>query len=122
MRINHWRYLYRAACVLLLSMTAGSLAGQERRISRPVALKSLVTKVEPTYPVVARQMKMEGTVEVDAYVGESGAVETVKTVNGNPVLGRAAEDAVKKWKFSPFKTDDGKPLKAIVNLAFTFKM
>ncbi len=122
MLINHWRYLYRAAGVLLLVLTAGSLAAQERRISRPVALKSLVTKVEPTYPVVARQMKMEGTVEVDAYVGENGSVETAKTVNGNPVLGKAAEDAVKKWKFNPFKTDDGKPLKAVVNLAFTFKM
>jgi protein TonB len=122
MLINHWRYISRAACALVLAVAAGSLAGQERRISRPVALKSLVTKVEPTYPVVARQMKMEGTVEVDACVGESGTVETVKTINGNPVLGKAAEDAVKKWKFTPFKTDDGKPLKAIVNLAFTFKM
>ena len=122
MQMNHWRYLYRAGVVLLLAITAGTLAGQERRISRPVALKSLVTKVEPTYPVVARQMKMEGTVEVDAYVGESGTVETVKTVNGNPVLAKAAEDAVKKWKFSPFKTDDGKAVKVIVNLAFTFKM
>lgn len=122
MHRKHWRYAYRAACVLLLAFAAGSLAGQERRISRPVALKSLVTKVEPAYPVVARQMKMEGTVEVDAYVGENGAVETAKTVNGNPVLGKAAEDAVKKWKFSPFKTDDGKPIKAIINLAFTFKI
>lgn len=119
---NYWRHACRASSILLLALTAGSLAGQERRISRPVALKSLVTRVEPTYPVVARQMKMEGTVEVDATVGENGAVEAVKTMNGNPVLGKAAEDAVKKWKFNPFKTDDGKPMKAIVNLAFTFKI
>jgi TonB family protein len=60
-------------------------------------------------------------VELDAFVGEDGAVETAKTVNGNPVLGKAAEEAVKRWKFTPFK-EDGKAVKVIVNLAFTFKM
>lgn len=122
MHTKHWRHTRRAASILLLAAAAGTLAAQERRISRPIALKSLVSKVEPAYPVVARQMKMEGTVEVDATIGENGAVEAVKTLNGNPVLGKAAEEAVKKWKFNPFKTDDGKPFKAIVNLAFTFKM
>ncbi len=117
---NQWRYVFHTTCILLLF--AGCLAGQEKRIPRPVALKAVVSKVEPAYPVVAKQMKMEGTVEVDATVGETGAVESAKTVSGNPVLGKAAEEALKKWKFTPFKADDGKPVKGIVNLAFTFKM
>ena len=52
---------------------------------------------------------------------ESGAVEKVNIVSGNPVLTRPASDAVKKWKFAPFTTD-GKAVKALVPVSLTFKM
>ena len=54
-------------------------------------------------------------------VAESGAVEKVNIVSGNPVLTRPASDAVKKWKFAPF-TSDGKPVKAVVPVSLSFKM
>ena len=59
--------------------------------------------------------------ELEAVVTESGAVEKVNIVSGNPVLTRPAADAVKRWKFTPF-TSDGKPVKALVPVALNFKL
>ena len=75
----------------------------------------------PEYPVIARQLKIEGAVELEAIVAENGVVEKVNIVSGNPVLTRPASDAVKKWKFAPF-TSDGKPVKAAVPVSLSFKM
>jgi protein TonB len=66
-------------------------------------------------------MKMEGVVEVKVTISETGRVEESETVSGNPILARAAVDAVRHWKFKPFK-DDGKTVKVVTNLSVTFKL
>jgi TonB family protein len=60
-------------------------------------------------------------VELEAVVSETGVVEKVNILSGNPVLTRPAADAVRKWKFSPF-TADGKTVKALVPVGLNFKM
>jgi len=77
--------------------------------------------VQPDYPAIAKQLKIEGAVELEAVVSEGGAVEKVNIVSGNPVLTRPAADALKKWKFAPF-TADGKTVKAVVPVSLNFKM
>jgi protein TonB len=58
---------------------------------------------------------------VEALISESGAVDKVNIVAGNPVLTRPAVDAMKQWKFKPF-TVDGKPVVASALFKFVFKM
>ena len=70
---------------------------------------------------MAKQLKIDGSVELEALVAESGAVEKVSIISGNPVLTRPAAEAVKKWKFAPF-TADGKAVKALVPISMSFKM
>jgi protein TonB len=77
--------------------------------------------VPPDYPAIAKQLKIEGAVELEVLVAESGTVEKVNIVSGNPVLTRPASDALKKWKFAPF-TSDGKAVKALVPVSLSFKM
>jgi periplasmic protein TonB len=121
MRTINWQLIYRTVGLVLLAGLLTGARAQEKRVARTVALKSVVNKVEPVYPPVARQMKMEGSVEIDAFIGEDGSVERVQPVVGNPVLSKAAEQAVRQWKFTPFK-DEGKAFKAVVNLQFAFKI
>jgi periplasmic protein TonB len=83
------------------------------------ALKSVVSKVNPDYPAMAKQMRVVGSVEVEALIDTEGSVETAHPVSGNPLLTSAACNAVKKWKFKPFSAD-GKPAKALVKLNFNF--
>ena len=64
-------------------------------------LRRVVRKTSPTYPELAKRMNLSGTVKVIAVVGTDGEVKAVEPVGGSPVLLRAAEDAVAKWKFAP---------------------
>jgi TonB family protein len=54
----------------------------------------------PTYPEIARKMSLGGTVRVIAIVAPDGEVKSVEPKGGSPILLRAAEDAVSKWKFA----------------------
>jgi TonB family protein len=92
-----------------------------RKVTRAEGLNAVTTKVAPDYPPIAKQLKIEGAVELELLVAESGAVEKVNIVSGNPVLTRPASDAVKKWKYAPF-TSDGKAVKALVPVSLSFKM
>jgi protein TonB len=76
--------------------------------------------VNPEYPEIAKQIRVSGRVELEATINEEGAVVTVKTLNGNPILAKAAVDALKKWKFKPFK-EDGKPVKVASDFTLDFK-
>lgn len=61
--------------------------------------RAVKSKVPPIYPEIAKRMKVEGVVAVEATVDASGKVISAKSVGGNALLAPAAEDAVTKWKF-----------------------
>jgi protein TonB len=91
----------------------------QMRIEESEAKKNIITKVEPEFPAIAKQMNLSGRVEVDLHVDETGKVEKVDAVSGNPILAGAATSAAKRWKFQPFEAD-GKPTKVVVRVAFSF--
>ena len=103
--------------VLLVSPTWS----QEKKVSHAEALQAATTKVQPDYPLMAKQLKIEGAVELEAVVTDSGAVEKVNIKSGNPVLTRPAVEALKRWKFKPF-TVDGKAVSALAEVTFNFKL
>jgi len=108
---------------LILGLSAGVLAAQDapKKVTKNEGLNAVTTKVPPDYPAIARQLKIEGAVELEVVVTEAGVVEKVNIVSGNPVLTRPASDALKKWKFAPFIAD-GKAVKALVPVSVSFKM
>lgn len=92
-----------------------------KKVSKTDGLNAVTSKPAAEYPPIARQLKIEGAVELEALVTENGVVEKVTIVSGNPVLTRPASEAVKKWKFAPF-TSEGKAVKALVPVSMSFKM
>jgi len=114
------RFLGAAALAALL-LGMGFAQEAPKKVSKSEGLNAATTKVAPDYPAIARQLKIEGAVELEALVTESGLVEKVNIVSGNPMLTRPASDAVKKWKFAPF-TSEGKAVKALVPVSMSFKM
>ncbi len=118
------RWLGRALSVTVIAsvfLTIGLAQDAPKKITKAEGVNAVTNKVPPEYPAIARQLKIEGPVELEAVVTESGTVEKVNIVSGNPVLTRPAADAVKKWKFAPF-TSDGKTVKALVPVSLSFKM
>jgi len=61
--------------------------------------RKVKTSVKPTYPDVARQMHITGTVRLEATVAADGKVRDTRVVGGSPMLAQEATNAVKKWKY-----------------------
>jgi TonB family protein len=76
------------------------------RVSQGVSQGMLVQMVKPQYPAVARAMRLQGAVLLDALISKDGAVKNLKVVKGHPVLAKAALDAVKQWRYKPYLLND----------------
>ena len=105
-----------------LALTGNAMAQDaDLKVSNSEAMKAATSRVQPDYPAIAKQLRLEGAVEVEAHIGEDGSVESVKPLTGNAVLANAAVTATKRWKFTPF-TAGGKNVKAVASLTFNFKL
>jgi protein TonB len=105
----------------MLLLAAGCLwaADPALKITEADAKKAAIQKPAPEYPMVARQLKVTGKVNLDVVIAEDGSVAEVRIVSGTPILTKPAAEAVKKWRFRPFQAD-GKPAAALATLSFEF--
>jgi TonB family protein len=97
----------KLSVLALLALVAVSARADER------AVKS---RVAPAYPELAKRMRISGSVNVEATVDADGKVTDAKATSGNRMLTGAAEDAVRKWKFT---SGDGT---AVVHVEINFTM
>ena len=67
-------------------------AGSAEVVSQPV---------KPGYPLLARQMKVQGSVILQALIGRDGLIQDLRVLSGPPILASAAQEAVKQWHFKP---------------------
>jgi len=63
--------------------------------------RKVVTRVVPAYPDLARKMRIVGTVKVEVVVAPSGKPKLTQVTGGNPLLAKAAVDAIEQWKWGP---------------------
>jgi len=68
-------------------------AGAAQILSRPV---------EPNYPLLAKQMKVQGAVVLEALIGRDGNIQDLHVLSGPTILSTAAREAVKQWRFRPY--------------------
>lgn len=115
---------FRSVATVVAAMSCLAAAGfateEAIRVPQPTAMSNVVNKVSPSYPPVARQLRLTGDVEVDVTINTDGKVEDAKVVKGNSVFSAATVDAVKKWEFRPFQVQ-GKISKVATTLVFSFK-
>jgi len=75
-------------------------AAENLRISAE-ASQVVSQPVRPGYPVLARQMKVQGSVILQALIGRDGMIQDLHVLTGPPILADAAEQAVRQWRFKP---------------------
>jgi len=63
---------------------------------------SLVRKVQPAYPALARTARIQGAVVLQAVISKQGAIENLKVLAGHPLLVSAAIEAVSQWRYRPY--------------------
>lgn len=61
----------------------------------------LISRVEPTYPLLAKQIGKSGKVELRAIIGEDGTIQSLEAVGGDPMFFASAMQAVKQWRYTP---------------------
>jgi TonB family protein len=85
---------------------------QQKRLRRSVA---------PEYPDIALQAGLEGDVALRVAINKDGAVETVTPLSGEPVLVRAALEAVEQWSYAPALLD-GRPVAVVTTVTLAFRL
>lgn len=101
--------------------TPTALPSRAPPISQGVEGGELETQVSAIYPPQARAAGQHGTVVLELLVAPNGSVKDVKVVSGPPMLRQAAMDAVRRWKYSPFRLN-GKPISAQTQVQVDFKL
>ena len=88
---------------------AQSNASRQVEVPEGTSQGLLVYKVQPPYPPLARQARVQGSVVLQALIGKDGTVEELTVTSGHPLLMQAALDAVKQWRYKPYLVD-GEPV------------
>jgi TonB family protein len=113
---------HRATLALLLISFALSAAAQTTeptQLSDSAAQGLLIKKVNPVYPPLARQARIQGTVLLGITISKSGDVENMQLISGHPMLGPAAIEAVKQWKYQPYLVN-GDPVEVQTRVLVNF--
>ena len=73
------------------------------RVRIPAGTAMVVSRsVQPDYPLLARQMKVQGSVILQALIGKEGTIQELQVLSGPAILSEAARAAVKQWHFKPY--------------------
>lgn len=80
---------------------AGARPPVRQKISEGVMAGALVHRVDPVYPTIARAMHLSGEVRLRAIIATDGSVQHLEILSGSPILARAAEEAVRQWRYRP---------------------
>src|SRR5215472_12935020 len=108
--------------------SAGSVAAlpkiatpQRVRVSSGVSTGMLIRKVNPVYPPLARQARIQGQVVLQAQISKTGDIENLQLVSGHPMLAPAAIEAVKQWKYKPYLLN-GEPVEVETTVQVNFSL
>ncbi|HYM79697.1 MAG TPA: energy transducer TonB [Candidatus Dormibacteraeota bacterium] len=96
-------------------------APQRVRVSSGVQSGLLIRKVPPTYPPLARQARIQGTVLLQAEISKDGNIINLQLISGHPMLAPAAIEAVKQWKYKPYLLN-GEPVEVETQVQVNFTL
>lgn len=89
------------------------------KVSDGALIGSVISRVVPEYPLLARKNRITGVVLVQVTIAEDGRVVEAVAISGPPVLRKSSEEAARKWIFKPTVLN-GVPVRIQGNLTFVF--
>ena len=94
---------------------------QRVRVSQGVSQGLLIHKVQPAYPPLARQARIQGTVHLGALIGTDGRIAGLHVSSGHPLLVGAAMEAVRQWVYRPTMLN-GDPVEVVTQVDINFTL
>ncbi len=102
------------------SSDSGGVADATGRVHlSPGAAQIISRPVEPNYPLLAKQMKVQGAVVLEALIGRDGNIQDLHILSGPTILSAAAREAVKQWRFKPY-LQSGQPVETEARITVNF--
>lgn len=113
--------------------TSDSLLGEHTQTavkvvsSRPYAISSgvatgmLIRQTPPVYPAIAKAARVSGTVVLHATIAKNGTIKDLQVVSGSPMLQQAALDAVRSWRYRPYKLSN-EPIEVETTISVVFSL
>jgi protein TonB len=90
-------------------------------ISAGVAEGMLIHKTEPIYPKFARDNHIGGTVVLKAKITKSGTLQDLQLISGPKILGAAAMDAARNWRYKPYMLNN-QPVEVDTSISVVFSL
>jgi tetratricopeptide (TPR) repeat protein len=91
------------------------------RVAGNVQSANLIQKIDPVYPPLAVQARVQGTVRFTAIIGKDGRIMNLQLIGGHPLLVQAAQDAVKQWVYQPTYLN-GTPVEVVTQIDVPFTL
>jgi protein TonB len=91
------------------------------RVGGEIEAPTLLHRVNPEYPQIAINAKVEGVVILEATVGADGGVNHVRVLRSSPLLDNAAIEAVRQWRYSPLQLN-GRAQPFILTVTVSFNL
>src|ERR1700690_2399857 len=94
---------------------------QRVRVSQGVTQGLVIRRVQPMYPPLARQARIQGSVLLQAEISKDGTIENLRLISGHPMLAPAAIDAVRQWRYKPYFLN-GEPVEVETQITVNFSL
>ena len=94
---------------------------QAVRVGGKIRPPRLVRRVDPIYPGVAKQARIQGDVRIDAIIDAKGQVVEMKVLSGHPLLATAALSAVQQWVYEPTYLNE-QPVPVVLEVTVNFRL
>jgi protein TonB len=91
------------------------------RVGGEVKAPHTIFAPQPEYPLLAKQARIQGVVQIEAVIDEHGNVVQMKAVSGSGILIPSAMRAVAQWKYEPTYLN-GQPYPVTLTVTVTFHM
>lgn len=117
------RFLALPALVVLagLAVAQDSPSPKHLRVSSGVANSLKTHDAKPHYPREAQEQGIQGDVLLQATIDTKGSLTNLKILQGDPILVKAAVDAVKKWRYRPYVLN-GEPVDVDTTIKIQFHL
>lgn len=94
---------------------------QRIKVGGNVQAANVLKKVQPVYPPIARQARIQGHVILHAVISRDGTIQELKAISGHPLLIPAAVEAVKGWLYRPTMLN-GEPVEVDTEIDVNFTL
>lgn len=91
------------------------------RVSTGVQEAKLLRKVTPNYPPIAKQARIQGTVQLEALISRAGDIQNLRVLDGHPLLAQSAVEAVQQWRYEPTLLNN-EPVEVVTIIHVIFKL